>query len=68
MFCGHVLSVAIAVTSCLCVSRLQYPRLVAKERKNACMENKKGRENEKSTTRGISKRSHIQVLIPPDWA
>ena len=42
MFCDHVLSVAIAVTDCLCFSPLQYPRLVAKEGKNACMENQKG--------------------------
>ena len=49
----HVLSVAIAVTGCLCFSPLQYPRLVAKEGKNACMENQKGQENEKSTTQGI---------------
>ena len=46
MFCDHVLSVAITVTGCLCFSRLQYPRLLAKEGKNACMENQKGRENE----------------------
>ena len=66
MFCDHVLSVAIAVTGCLCFSRLQYPRLVEKEGKNACKENQKGRENEKSTTWGIPRRSPIQVLTLPD--
>ena len=68
LFCDHVLSVAITVTGCLLFSRLQYPRLLAKEGKNACMENQKGRENEKSTTRGIPRRSPIQVLTPPDRA
>ena len=68
LFCDHVLSVAIAVTVNLCFSRLQYPRLLAKEDKNACMDNRKGRENEKSTTRGICRRSPIQVLTPPDRA
>ena len=62
----YVLSAAIAVTGYLLFSRLQYPRLLAKEGKNACMENQKGRENEKSTTRGIPRRSPIQVLTPPD--
>ena len=42
LFCDHVLSVAIAVTGCLCFSRLQYPRLLAKEGKNVCTENQKG--------------------------
>ena len=46
----------------------QYPRLLAKEGTNACMENQKGRENEKSTTRGIPRRSPIQILTPPDSA
>ena len=68
LFCDHVLSVAITVTGCLLFSRLQYPRLLAKEGKNARMENQKGRENEKSTTRGIPRRSPIQVLTPPDRA
>ena len=68
LFCDHVLSIAIAVTGCLLFSRLQYPKLLAKEGKNVCMENQKGPENEKSTTRGISRRSPIQVLTPPDRA
>ena len=33
LFCDHVLSVAITVTGCLLFSRLQYPRLLAKEGK-----------------------------------
>ena len=61
MFCDHVLSVAIAVTGCLCFSRLQYRRLLAKEGKNACMGNQKGPENEKSTTRGIPRQSPISL-------
>ena len=57
LFCEHVLSVAITVTGCLCISRLQYPRLAAKEGKNACMENQKGKKM-KSLQHGVFPGGH----------